>query len=282
MQQRYTDILKKLHSGELTQISEHITEEEFTELRTDVNTTLLHIFAKYHTLKLVPPNILTEKNLLITNKNDETVLEAAIEHNCLYQIPKELLHLGILNLEIRSNTKDPTITILHKIAHKKQIKAVPKELITEKNLLIKDKAFSHENIFHITSRTGELEKLPQEMLTESNLLITNKYANNCLHLAAHYGYLTQIPQKILTIKNLAVINQMKENVIHCAGLHDKIAHILPALPHIPWDFLEKSIERVETIKVVQELKYIHQSHQKEWIEKMIPEKLNAKNKSLKQ
>jgi hypothetical protein len=124
----------------------------------------LDLILKHKTTNKIPTDFFNEKNVILQNKYQETIIYFAAKN-------------GILNL-------------------------IPQHLLTEKNLLIKNNVSN--TVFHEAAHYSHLDQIPQEFLTEKNLTQKNQQGCTAIHNACHpLGYnncvlsLTQLPYPIL-------------------------------------------------------------------------------------
>jgi ankyrin repeat protein len=150
---------------------------------------LYHWCAKKGTLERIPPELLTEENLLIEDKDGWNSFHHAAAQGPLSQIPKELL--------------------------------------TEKTLL-KEEPIFESHCVHLAAESGQLDLLPSEILTEKILTETYaQFGENCLHIAAENGNLHQIPRSLLSAQNLIKEEMMFKTPFHYICEKDNFEAIPP-------------------------------------------------------
>jgi len=136
------------------------------------------------------------------NPDPEKIFEAA-ENGTLNQIPRELLTQE--NLTIKDKYED---TPLHYAAWYGHLDQIPKELLTQENLTIKNG--DGDTPLHWAAKKGHLDQIPQELLTQENLTIENEEDGGTpLHNAAENGHIDQIPEEFRpAAKNIGQISDL--------------------------------------------------------------------------
>jgi hypothetical protein len=95
-----------------------------------------------------------------------------------------------------------------------KLNQVPREILTSRNLLAKDR-FGNTPL-HYAAEFGYLEQVPREVKTTENLLTKGKDDENVFHKAAWFGHLNQIPDELLTEDNLFTKNKEGKTPLYMA------------------------------------------------------------------
>jgi len=88
-----------------------------------------------------------------------------------------------------------------------------------------------DTAMHLAALTGHISQVPKELVTEANLLVSNFAGLTTLHCLAISGSLGQIPQKFLTPRALTTEDQNGWTPLHCAA-YEKHAAQIPQECHI--------------------------------------------------
>jgi len=189
--------------------------------RDPVGLTPLHTAARYGNLGQVPPQVLTEDNLLIKSSNDTTPVHLAALNAHLDQIPVALLTEKVLMCRDYFGRLP-----LHYASENGNFVFLPAELV-KKGLLVGD----NEGLtpLHYAAWYGHLDLMPIGTLTSELLCTRSDNGDTPLNMAACRGHLDQIlgielndTEELRQLvgsdwwdKNKAVLKQ-KEN-LECSG-----------------------------------------------------------------
>jgi ankyrin repeat protein len=169
----------------------------------------------------------------------------------------EALHTGLLSRYKKTILEAPLQTcnkmgwnLFHYAAYHGLLHEIPEELLTPKNLRIKNK--DKEDCFHLAAFNGNLKQIPKNLLTLENLLTQSEmleglhkyrriykekgisiekegrksvFPKNCFQLAAYNGHLNDIPTELLTEENLLLRDEYGETSFHKAAWNGKISKI---------------------------------------------------------
>lgn len=153
--------------GELHDIpSKYIDTNILTQPNKDGNT-CFHILASRGKILDIPKNLLTKKYLRIENKTGMTSYHASTIFNLGYgDIPKELWEQQDIEKQELIKGKTP----MH-LAAKHNFRGIPKEMMTESNLLLED--YEGTTALHEGIRNGAVDAIPKEFLNPPNMLRKN-------------------------------------------------------------------------------------------------------------
>ena len=177
--------------GSLDQIpTKFLTAHNLTTI-TRSGSNALHRAARHGNLYQVPQNVLTAENLGIFNHQEQTAVQIAAEYGFLNQIPlqtiKDLMYVCIGNTDMPHEAGHPRgpepgyeTNLLHNAAFRGNLKVVPKELFSEKDMLYKTE--TGNNVLHIAAIYNCTDQIPKEYLTEKNLLLKNNMGATTLKL----------------------------------------------------------------------------------------------------
>jgi ankyrin repeat protein len=184
-------------------------------------------------------------------------LEEAIQNNTLHEYSLHQITQSALQVRHGSN-------FLHVAAENNVLDKLPKEILTEKNLLTKDK--DGNTCLHIAAIYGSLYQIPKEVINLKNLLLKTKPSysdpSTVIEAAALKGYLRQIPLEFLTVDTLAAPE--KHSALQIAASNGK----LNSIPLLPIPTLSKIKNRYENNKGDKERDRIL-----EWVDQKIRESL---------
>jgi ankyrin repeat protein len=147
---------------------------------------------------------------------DREELWKAIQKGDLEKYTPKQIEQGMLQ-EYRGNN------LYHFAAYNGHLDQIPKELLTEENLLKPDN--DRGSCLHFAAREGHLDQIPKELLTAENLLKHDRWGKTCLHYAADYGHLHQIPKELLTAENLLKTDNEGWTCLHFAARNGHLGQI---------------------------------------------------------
>lgn len=116
-------------------------------------------------------------------------------------------------------------TLLHIAASNRQIGCIPAQLLTAKNLLLKDQRGRIP--IHQATRHGGLSRIPAEALEAVEIWTErDERYQTVIHLAAQFGRLDQVPTNAFTAENLLITDNFDRTPLHRAA-ESSVLHIIP-------------------------------------------------------
>ena len=175
----------------------------------------------------IPKRFLTEKTLLKANANGETPFGLVVCQGNAARLPEELLTLK--NLLIKDKFG---FFILARAATGEHFKTIPRKLITEEVLLLRSSDLGEATIFHSLANGGNLAKkpktdnvIPVEFITKEKFQLLDTNKQTPLHYAAICRKLYRIDNEFLTQDLLAMPDINGNSVFHMAALTGDILSI---------------------------------------------------------